>query len=369
VEEEYFSLLDDSVRLRFRSDVPVGICLSGGVDSSTLLGLVQRCQGPDSSVEAFTYVTGDSRYDELAWVDRMLAETRHPSVVCALHPAEVPALAESLQEHEDEPFGGLPTLAYSRVFERARSRGVTVLLDGQGLDEQWAGYDYYETAGRRGDPAPVVQGTSDAALRPECLVPAFGALAEAPARAAAFPDPLRQMQYRDIRDTKLPRALRFNDRASMRSSIELREPFLDHRLFELALRQPADRKIRDGVHKWLLRRMAARLLPSGVVEAPKRPLQTPQREWLRGPLRPWADACIEDGLAWRGGEWLDRGAVRRAWGRFADGEGDNSYFVWQWMSLGLLARLSATRRSNASARLGGARAPARPEPFVESGRP
>ena len=127
--------------MRFRADVPVGINLSGGLDSSTLLGLVHAVQGDQSEVKAFTFVTGDPRYDETAWVRQMLARTRHPSFLCRLEASEVPALAASMHAHQDEPFGGLPTLAYAKLFERARAEGVIVLLDGQGMDEQWAGYD------------------------------------------------------------------------------------------------------------------------------------------------------------------------------------------------------------------------------------
>lgn len=333
VQEEYLALLTESVTLRFRSDVPVGINLSGGLDSSILLGLVQALQGPASDVQAFTYVTGDPAYDELPWVRQMLAQTQHPSIVCPLAPAEVPALAASVQAHQAAPFGGLPTLAYARLFEVARAQGVIVLLDGQGLDEQWAGYDYY--AAPAGS-AALVQGTADSPVRPECLHPDFRALAESLPPIQPFTDPLQNLQYRDSCYTKIPRALRFNDRVSMRASTELREPFLDHRLFELALRQAPDRKIRDGQGKWLLRQMARRLLPGGLVAAPKRALQTPQREWLRGPLRPWATACIEAALAAHGGDWLDGPAVRATWQAYCAGAGDNSFYVWQWVNLGLM---------------------------------
>ncbi len=343
VEDEYRALLEESVRLRFRADVPVGINLSGGLDSSALLGLVQAVQGAESDVKAFTFVTGNPEYDELPWVEEMLRQTQHPSVVCRLTPEDVPALAESVQWHEDGPFGGIPTLAYARLFEQARLRGVIVLLDGQGMDEQWAGYDYYRCSAD-GRPAPIVQGVSGSPLRKECLIPEFRAVAEPLAADTPFPDPLRNLQYRDIRFTKIPRALRFNDRVSMRSSTELREPFLDHRLVELAFRQPADRKIRGGSSKWLLRQLTRRLLPASVREAPKRPLQTPQREWLRGPLRAWAEDHIEAALCERGGAWLEPQAVRAAWREYVDRGADNSFFLWQWISLGLVAESRAAER-------------------------
>ena len=336
VEDELVGLLDLSVKQRLRSDVPVGINLSGGLDSSLLLGLVHRAQGPNSDVTAFTFATGDDRYDELPWAEQMLAETRHPWEVCRLRPEEVPELAASVQEHQSEPVGGLPTLAYAKVFERARELGVIVLLDGQGLDEQWAGYDYYQAADA--GTAGIVQGTTTSPVRADCLTWDFAALARPLRAPEPFPDPLRNVQYRDVHLTKLPRALRFNDRISMRASTELRSPFLDHRLFELAFRQPAELKIRDGIRKWLPRRVAGVVTPSGLVEAPKRPLQTPQREWLRGPLRDWTEGCMETALDAYGGTWLRPDAVRDAWKDYCSGSVDNSYFVWQWVSLGLTAQ-------------------------------
>jgi asparagine synthase (glutamine-hydrolysing) len=337
VQEEYLGLLSDSVRLRFRSDVPIGINLSGGLDSSTLLGLVQKLQGAESDVNAYTFVTGDKDYDELPWVEQMLAQTRHPLQVCRLTPNEVPSLAESVQRYQDEPFGGLPTLAYARLFEQASAQGVTVLLDGSGLDEQWAGYDYYQKP-FDGVTVDIVQGTIGRPVRPECLLPEFRAQAEAFTPPEPFPDRLRNLQYRDIRYTKMPRALRFNDRISMRTSNELREPFLDHRLFELAFRQAPDRKIVNGARKWMLREIARQLLPDGLSEAPKRPLQTPQREWLRGPLRDWADDRLREALNGFGGAWLNAKEIEVTWKNYCRGASDNSFYVWQWISLSLLAR-------------------------------
>ncbi|MBI2376268.1 MAG: asparagine synthase (glutamine-hydrolyzing) [Deltaproteobacteria bacterium] len=330
VAEEYGALLAQTIELRFRADVPVGINLSGGLDSSTLLALVHGLQGPESAVHAYSFVTGHAAYDELPWVEEMLRRTSHPHSAVALIAAEVPGLARDVAAIEDEPYGGLPTLAYAKVFEAARADGVIVLLDGQGMDEQWAGYDYYLPNAKDA----IVQGVASSPLRPAALSRELAALAVAPAYPTPYPDRLRNLQYRDTFYTKLPRALRFNDRISMRASTELREPFLDHRLFELAFRQHEERKLGGGQRKRLLRTLVRELMPAAIVDAPKRPLQTPQREWLRGPLRAWATDTIEAGMRRRAG-WLDPSVVRREWEAFLGGAVDNSFFVWQWLGLEL----------------------------------
>jgi asparagine synthase (glutamine-hydrolysing) len=338
VHEEYLELLKESVGLRFRADVPVGINLSGGLDSSTLLGLVHSLEKEESSVTAYTFVCGDERYDELPWVRQMLAKTAHPLVVSSLTAEDVPDLAVRIQKCQDEPFGGIPTLAYAKLFEQARKNGTVVLLDGNGMDEQWAGYDYYRTLDH--NPPGVIQGVAEKPVRPGCLTTDFRALASVVEFPSVFPDKLRNAQYRDVRFTKIPRALRFNDRSSMLFSTELREPFLDHRLFEIAFRQAAGRKISNGVQKKMLRDIAKQLVPDNLVEAPKRPLQTPQREWLRAELRDWADECIEDACRKFAGAWLDEKSVKREWEKFCRGANDNSFYVWQWISLSLSTRIA-----------------------------
>lgn len=335
VADELLALLEESVRLRFRADVPVGVCLSGGLDSSLLLALVQRTQGPDSCVKTFTFHCGDATYDETAWVQQMLAATRHPACYCQLTPAEVPELAARVNQFQDEPFGGLPTLGMAKVHERAQQEGVIVLLDGNGLDEGWAGYDYYQRADGVDAAQGPVQGSTSRATRPECLQPEFAALAEEVEPHRSFNDPLRNLQYRDLRFAKIPRAMRFADRVSMMHSRELREPFLDHRIVELGLRQPARRKVCDGQGKWLVRRLAERILPDGVREAPKRPVQTPQREWLRGPLRSWLEENVDQALKVHR-EWFSEATLQSLLRSYLSGDGDNSFFVWQWLSLGML---------------------------------
>ena len=339
VQDEYFALMKESIDLRFRSDVPVGINLSGGLDSSSLLGLVHEVQGKDSDVKAFTFVTGDKNYDELPWVEQMLAATNHQLVVSNLTPEEVPVLAASVQHHQDEPFGGLPTLAYAKLFEKAKEHGVTVLLDGNGMDEQWAGYDYYLPSSNGHSPS-LIQGTKEKPVRPDCLLPEFRKLAEPFDSPTVFADKMRNLQYRDTRFTKIPRAMRFNDRISMRASTELREPFLDHRLFELAMRQPPERKVSNGVTKKMLRDISGKFLPRSVSAAPKRAVQTPQREWLRGQLRDWAATQID--LARGNSPFFDRSAVGASFDRYLGGESDNSFYIWQWISVALMNEPRAT---------------------------
>ena len=178
VSEELLAQMEQSVRLRFRADVPVGICLSGGLDSSLLLALVHRTHGADSTVKTFTFYCGDPAYDELPWVRQMLSESRHPACFCRLDPAEVPELATRVQVSQDEPFGGIPTLGMAKVHEGARAEGVTVLLDGNGLDEGWAGYDYYQRASQIDGSKGPVQGSKDPSTRPDCLNRDFAALSQ-----------------------------------------------------------------------------------------------------------------------------------------------------------------------------------------------
>ncbi|HYG35778.1 MAG TPA: asparagine synthase-related protein, partial [Clostridia bacterium] len=227
-------------------------------------------------------------------------------------------------------------LGMAKVHERAVAEGVAVLLDGNGLDEGWAGYEYYQRAAAVDASQAPVQGSRDSSTRPNCLTPQFAALAAKPNMRGPFSDPVCALQYRDICYAKIPRAMRFADRVSMLFSRELREPFMDHRIIELGLRQRTNLKIRDGQGKFVPRRIASSILPRAVREAPKRPVQTPQREWLRGPLKSWADSCINKALDGVSGEWLQKQRVREEWAQYCSGASDNSFYVWQWTSVGML---------------------------------
>jgi asparagine synthase (glutamine-hydrolysing) len=327
VKMRYLQLLEDSIKLRFRADVPIGFNVSGGLDSSALLALVNRLDGGEN-IEAFTFYTGDDRYDELPWVEGLIEHTGNPLTKVKLEVRDLAQLAEEMTLQQDEPYGGVPTVAYGELFKEAQAKGVKVLLDGQGMDEQWAGYDYYTKKS-----GSVIQGVSKSPFRTEVLTSDFFAKAKKPVYPTPFEDSILNLQYRDLFHTKIPRALRFNDRVSMQASTELREPFLDYRLVEFAFAQPLAYKINDGVQKYVLRCIVSDYLSDSITYAPKRPLQTPQREWLAEDLKEWVTQTLE-GL--KDSTWFDHQKLTEEWEAYINGDQDSSFHIWQWVNTSLL---------------------------------
>ncbi|QOD61511.1 asparagine synthase (glutamine-hydrolyzing) [Polaribacter haliotis] len=331
VKTKYSNLLKQSIRLRFRADVAVGFNLSGGLDSSALLAFVNE-QEYSENIKAFTFYTDDKRYDELTWVEEMISITKNPLVKVLLKSDEVEELSKKITFHQDEPFGGIPTLAYAKIFEQARKEDVLVLLDGQGMDEQWAGYDYY----LKKEDANIIQGVNKSPFKKEVLSKEFLALAEKPKYPKPFKDDLLNKQYRDLFYTKIPRALRFNDRVSMASSTELREPFLDYNLVEFAFAQPLEYKIKNGIQKKVLRDIVSEFLSDSITYAPKRPLQTPQREWLGNDLKDFVSGKLKEIEKSSFSNWFDFDKLKKEWENYLEGDNDSSFHIWQWLSLALI---------------------------------
>jgi asparagine synthase (glutamine-hydrolysing) len=148
-------------------------------------------------------------------------------------------------------------------------------------------------------------------------------------------NPLINLQLRDIKQSKIPRAMRFADRNSMTYSLELREPFLDYRLVELGLRQPIERKITNGEGKYLVRKLASKLIPKEVREAPKRALQTPQREWLSAELKPWVESVFEQEQQ-KLNKWFSYKEVQKLYTEYCRNKPDNSFYIWQLINYCLI---------------------------------
>tara|TARA_B100000925_G_scaffold273621_1_gene238446 strand:+ start:450 stop:2153 length:1704 start_codon:yes stop_codon:yes gene_type:complete len=327
VKEKYAALMKNSIELRFRADVSVGFNISGGLDSSALLVFVNQMEGKEN-INAYTFYCGHEDYDELFWVKEMINTTRNSLNKVLLTVDHFIKEIDFLTRIQDEPCGGIPTIAYSKIFKEARNDNVIVLLDGQGMDEQWAGYDYYLENNDQ-----LIQGMKRSPFKKNVLSKEFLSKAKKPSYPAPFEDELLNKQYRDLFYTKIPRALRFNDRVSMAYSTELREPFLDYRLVEYAFAQPYEYKIKNGIQKYLLREVVSEYLDDSITNSPKRPLQTPQREWLGNELSEYVELKIENLKDSNFSSWFDVNEMSNEWQKYKDGDNDSSFHIWQWISL------------------------------------
>ena len=386
-EDELEALLGDAVRLRMEADVPLGAFLSGGIDSTAVVALMQRTA--DSPVRTFSIGFDAPGHDEAphARAVASLLGTRHEELYVT--PAEALGVIPRLPQLYDEPFADPSQIPTFLVSQLAR-RHVTVSLSGDGGDELFGGYDRYRIANRiwrtmqrtpRALRVPVGAGMRavpaaawDAMLRPlRTVLPAPYRVSDAGARARTL-GALLQLRssaalYRTLlshwdeperlvlgarehptslttRDawmrggTFLDEMMHLDqigylpddilvkvDRASMAVSLEARVPFLDHRLVEFAWRLPLRLKVRDGRGKWLLRRVVDRHVPRAMMDRPKRGFVVPLGGWLRGELREWAESLLAPERLRREG-YLDAGEVQRRWREHLDGRRNWQYQLW-----------------------------------------
>lgn len=367
----YRDLLADSIGIRLRADVAVGSSLSGGIDSSAVVGYLAR------GLHVKRQHTFSARFpgwslDEGGYIADVTALSHARSHEVA--PAPDPADLEKVIWHQDQPFGSLSIYAQWSVMRLAREHRVTVLLDGQGADETVAGYPFYFAAlfryllrtGRWLQLAREVRSFSathgHARLRslafyavPEPaarllrslrrgpgLSAAFaqsqGAAASSRAPSARFRTDLDEMLASTLTTTMLPGLLRYADRNSMAFGREVRLPYLDHRLVELAFSLPWEMKLRGGQTKRVLRDAMRDYLPDSVrARTDKIGYAPPQAAWLRGPLCEWAeDLLASRGFAER--EWNDAPAVRAMWREVRDGKDQSGADVWRFLSVEAWAR-------------------------------
>lgn len=379
--------LRDAVRLRMIADVPLGAFLSGGVDSSTVVALMQAQSS--RPVKTFSIGFTEPEYNEAPHARAVAAHlgTEHTEMIVT--PAEALDVIPRLPAIYDEPFADssqIPTFLISQLTRRH----VTVSLSGDGGDELFGGYHRYaRTAqiwaslqrlpgparpllasafrntpdgllnaglawmrpifrryGRDGRPSDKLHRLADLLaiddpqrlyadsvsniLDPERLVP--GALE--PITALRDPgswlrgaDYTHAMMAADL-VTYLPDDILVKvDRASMAVALEARVPLLDHRVVELAWRLPLHLKVRDGQAKWLLRRVLDRYVPATLIDRPKMGFGIPVYDWLRGPLLPWAEALLDPQRLAREG-YLAPGAVRVLWDEHRSGARPRGPLLW-----------------------------------------
>lgn len=384
--ERLHALLAEAVSLRMLADVPLGAFLSGGIDSSTVVALMQAQSA--RPVRTFAIGFAEAGYNEAphaAAVAKHLG-TEHTELVVS--PADALGVIPRLPSMYDEPFADSSQIPTYLVSALAR-RSVTVSLSGDGGDELFGGYSRYpETqelwrrasrlpAGARRGAAALMERTpaalAEAVLGPSGFAPrrfrrsspqytltrgaevlrassahelyhllmshwrapdslVLGASEpspfwRSPAGAPSFRDLTEWMMYVDQR-TYLPDDILVKvDRASMAASLEARVPLLDHRVVEFAWTLGARFRQREGQGKWILRQVLERYVPRAMFDRPKMGFGVPIAAWLRGPLRDWADTLLDPArLAAEG--YLAPGPLRAMWEEHRAGRADRVSYLW-----------------------------------------
>jgi len=377
LETELDRLLRNAVAQRMRVDVPFGVFLSGGIDSSTVVALMQSQSS--QPIRSFTIGFAESDYDEARHASLVARHFGTEHTEFRVTPDEALAVVPDIPLVWDEPFADesqIPTLLLSRL----AGRHVTVALSGDGGDECFGGYARHIMTTRL---APIFQipatlrHVSMSAFRmlsPESwesllrrlplsddlrstlnadnleklagvvavkggherydrlMTFGYGEHLNAPGLIGSteipdLPDVTADLIYCDMSSYLVGDILVKLDRATMAASLEARSPFLDHRVVEFSWRLPTSTKIHGDQGKWLLRQLLRRYLPEHLFERPKQGFNMPIGPWLRGPLREWAQGLLDmrhirnDGI-------LDSRRIQACWQEHLSGRRDRSRYLW-----------------------------------------
>lgn len=380
--EQLESLLTDAVTRRMVADVPLGVFLSGGIDSATVTALMQA--NSTKPVKSFSIGFQEADYNEAVHAKAVAKHLGTDHTELYVTPEQALSIVPKLPQIYDEPFADASQIPTFLVSEMTREH-VTVALSGDGGDELFAGYNRYGQGLRvaralRLLPGPVSAGVSrligamspgawdrlfrvvPAGARPrligeklhklEAVLDAnpddYYATLISPWREAwslvegatrpeppAFSKSVRErlndelswMQYADgvtyLPDDVLTKV----DRASMAVSLEARVPLLDHRVASFAWTLPQEFKLRDGQGKWLLRQVLHKYVPKQLVERPKMGFSVPIDAWLRGPLKDWAADLLDTATGSRTG-LLDPAPIREKWAEHQSGRRNWHAFLW-----------------------------------------
>jgi asparagine synthase (glutamine-hydrolysing) len=381
--DELEVLLKDAVRRRMVADVPLGAFLSGGVDSSAIVALMQAQS--TRPVRTFSIGFHERDYNEANYAGAVAAHLGTDHTQLYVSAQDSLATIPQLPAIWDEPFSDssqIPTFLISRM---ARAH-VTVSLSGDGGDELFAGYNRHVLAASLGHtlsgmPASVRHLVASA-VRSEGLakavttfmralpkrhrlmalsdrLPKIAHLLEAGASAhtlhrklishwqspsdivrgarepqtaghetgPSFADPRQSIMYLDTISYLPDDVLTKVDRASMAVSLEVRVPFLDHRLVEFAWRIPMAEKIRNGVGKQILRNVLYRHVPQGIIDRPKMGFSVPIAAWLSGPLRDWAENLLNETRLSNEG-FLNPLPIRQMWSEHTSGKRSHATCLW-----------------------------------------
>ena len=371
--ERLDALLRDAVARTTIADRPLGVLLSGGVDSSAVAALMQATS--TARIKSFTIGFGEASHDESAAAEAVARHLGTEHVTLRATAEDALALIPSMAEIYDEPFADSSQVPTHMVSRLAREH-VVVVLSGDGGDEVFAGYNRHVAMAQLGSlldlprsvrgfaaslagavpPSVWEAGASvlPASVRPREMADKMQKLAgfleaenadavherllthwdEPPVVSpkppplppgAPLADALERMQLRDALDYLPDDILAKVDRASMAVGLEARAPLLDHRVVEFAWSLPKTMRVRGGTGKWALRRVLDRYVPRALIDRPKTGFALPLAEWLRGPLRDWAESLLAPSALHPA---LAAAPIRAAWAEHLAGTRNHQHRLW-----------------------------------------
>lgn len=355
---EFRALLTDAVRLRLRSDVTVGSCLSGGLDSSSIVCIVAdllKEQGQHSGQETVTACYDTAKYDEWNFASEVIHKTN------ATAHRTFPSFGQLQQEldaflwHQDEPTGSTSQFSQWAVFKASHEAGLKVMVDGQGADEQLAGYGgndlpFYTGLMRKVhllslvDEAKAYKDNNGAwpygfmltALKMNMgkpLTPANSPWMHNAEPITIYSRPaasLRENLLRQVYGEPLPALLRYEDHSSMAWSVESRTPFMDYRLMEFTLGLPERFVYKRGVRKAILRDAMHDILPPAIENRKdKMGFVTPEELWLKGEGKEWFRQGIEKACNRFGGHLLNSSATWDHVNAMMEGKVPFTFMPWR----------------------------------------
>ena len=365
----------NSVQIHLRSDVPVGVALSGGIDSSAIALAMRHLQGDSLDIHTFSYVSDDATISEEHWID--IAAQAGGTVKHKIYARE-DELVDDLDHLiylQDEPFGSTSIYAQYRVFQRVRETGIKVMLDGQGADEILGGYRYNMSARlasliRQGHWIQAIQFLHQASKWPEAeklwlgirsmdfLMPnsaqkflrkmvgrdltphwmngdwfAERGVVPSTVHYTSKKDVLKANLHDTLTDSILPHLLRYEDRNSMAFSIESRVPFLTPQLVEFMFSMPEEYIIApDGTSKAVFRKAMRGIVPDEILDRrDKIGFATPEKTWLTT-MEDWTTRTLEDESA-DVISAINLDGMTREWDLIRQGKVNFDFRVWRWVNL------------------------------------
>jgi asparagine synthase (glutamine-hydrolysing) len=335
-------LFIDSVRLRLRSDVPIGVLLSGGIDSSSIAAVTQHLLGKGREINMLSAVSTDSRYDESPFIDRVgrhLGLDVH-KVVLDFRPEQAMDYLYQVSWFNDEPVGSFANVAHYLLMKQAKELGITVILSGQGADELLCGYKkylgfYIQHLLRSHQYIKLAKVLSEF-MRQSTVVNQFS-MQEAkrylpsvfkPIKYETLGEALRdykpvsvgmakgltvqERQALDVERFSVPVLTHYEDRMSMAWSREIRLPFLDYRIMEMLIPLPVESKLSYGWTKYIFRKAIGQFLPPEIVwRKDKQGFVNPQSEWLKKDLRKEVEKYFDGESLIFKNEMVDRGNLTK----------------------------------------------------------